>query len=221
VHTLLLACDFGCAGAERMRQRRLVFVTMLLLVASLALYLRFSLNAQMDQAFYLMPSRFWQLAMGCLAYLLHRGGGTVRDLGRAVPIESHRSKIATGLVAALVLLLVIPLLLSLLNVLLITVLTAMLLVLLQSGRGLAASLLGHPRIVAIGLFSYSLYLWHWPIIVLARWALGVNRLTILPILAATLIAASLSYRSEILFRHGKGEAVWQSKPLLFFRPFRL
>ena len=213
---LLLACGFGRAGAERMRQRRLAFVTLLLVVASLALYLRFSLNAQVDQAFYLMPSRFWQLAMGCLAYLLHRGGGTVRDLGRAVPIESLRSKIATGLVAALVLLLVIPLPLSLLNVLLITVLTAMLLVLLQPGRGLAASLLGHPWIVAIGLLSYSLYLWHWPIIVLARWTLGVNRLTILPILAATLIAASLSYRLEILFRYGKGEAVWQSKPLLFF-----
>jgi peptidoglycan/LPS O-acetylase OafA/YrhL len=106
---LLLVCGFGRAGDERVRQRRLAFVTLLLMVASLALYLRFSLNAQVDQAFYLMPSRFWQLAMGCLAYLLHRGGGTVRDLGRAVPIESHRSKIATCLVAALVLLLVIPL----------------------------------------------------------------------------------------------------------------
>ena len=184
-------------------------------MASLAVYLRFSLNAQADQAFYLMPSRFWQLAMGCLAYLLHRGSGTVRDLGRVLPFESQRSKIATGLVAVLVLL-VIPLFLLLLNMLLITVLTAMLLVLLQPSRGLAASLLGHPWIVAVGLLSYSLFLWHWPIIVLARWTLGVNRFTVLPILAATFVAALLSYRLEILFRYGKGEAPWQSKPLLFF-----
>jgi peptidoglycan/LPS O-acetylase OafA/YrhL len=213
---LLLACGFGRAGSDQLHQRRLVFATLLLLVASLALYFRFSLNAQADQAFYLMPSRFWQLAIGCLAYLLHRGGGTVRDLGRALPLESHRSKIATGLVAALVLLLVIPLPLLLLNGLLITVLTAMLLVFLQPGRGLAASLLGHPWIVAMGLLSYSLYLWHWPIIVLARWTLGVNRWTVLPILAATLVAALLSYRLEILFRYGKGEASWPSKPFLFF-----
>ena len=213
---LFLACGFGRAGTDRVLRRRLACVTLLLLVASLAVYLSFSLNAQADQAFYLMPSRFWQLAMGCLAYLLHRGSGTVRDLGRVLPFENQRSKIATGLVAVLVLLLVIPLPLLLPNVLLITVLTAMLLVLLQPGRGLAASLLGHPWIVAIGLLSYSLFLWHWPIIVLARWTLGVNRFTVLPILAATFVAALLSYRLEILFRYGKGEALWQSNPLLFF-----
>ena len=190
-------------GLNRLHRRRLAFVTLLLLVASLAVYLSFSLNAQADQAFYLMPSRFWQLAMGCLAYLLHRGSGTVRDLGRVLPFKSQRSKIATGLVAVLLILLVIPLPLLLLNVLLITVLTAILLVLLQPSRGLAASLLGHPWIVAIGLLSYSLFLWHWPIIVLARWTLGVNRFTVLPILVATFVAALLSYRLEIFFRYGR------------------
>jgi len=218
---LLLACGFGLAGADRLHRRRLALVTLLLLVASLAVYLGFSLNAQADPAFYLMPSRLWQLAMGCLAYLLHRGSGTVRDLGRALPFDRHRSTIATGLVAVLGLLLVIPLPLLLLNGLLITGLTAMLLVLLQPGRGLAASLLGHPWIVAIGLLSYSLYLWHWPIIVLVRWTIGVNRWTTLPILAATFIASLLSYRLEILFRYGKGEAPWQSKPLLFFPAFSI
>lgn len=213
---LLLACGFGRAGADRVHRRRLALVTLLLLMASLAVHLKFSLSGQPDEAFYLMPSRFWQLAMGCLAYLLHRGGGPVRDLGRALPFENQRSKIATALVATLLILLAIPLPLVLLNGLLITAITAMLLVLLQPGRGHAASLLGHPWIVAIGLLSYSLYLWHWPIIVLARWTLGVNRWTVLPILAATLITALLSYRLETLFRYGKGEAPWQSRPLLFF-----
>ena len=213
---LLLVCGFGRGGADRVQRRRLALITLLLLVASLAFYLRFSLNAQADQAFYLMPSRFWQLAIGCLAYLLHRGGGGVRDVGIRFPFENHRSEIATGLVAALVVLLVLPLPLPLLNGLLVTCLTAILLVLLQPGRGLAASLLSHRWIVTTGLISYSLYLWHWPIIVLARWTIGVNRLTILPILAAMFVAALLSYRLETLFRYGQANAPWQSKPLLFF-----
>ena len=38
---------------------------------------------------------------------------------------------------------------------------------------LPARLLGTRLMVGIGLISYSLYLWHWSVIVIARWTIGV------------------------------------------------
>jgi hypothetical protein len=213
---LLLGCGFGRAGGDRLNLRRLTLLTLVLFAVSLAAYLGFTWRGQADHAFYLMPSRFWELALGCLAYLLHRRVGRGRDFGKHLRFVRHRSGIATGLVLIMALLLLLPLPFQVLSNLIITFLTALVLVLLQPGTGVAASALGHPAVVGVGLLSYSLYLWHWPLIVLARWTVGVNRYTVMPILLATSIAALLSYRLETVFRYGHGWLPWLSRPLLFF-----
>ncbi len=54
--------------------------------------------------------------------------------------------------------------------------------------------MAHPILIAIGLLSYSLYLWHWPVLCLSRWTIGTP-LWSLPILLTLIIAFSLiSYR---------------------------
>jgi len=83
----------------------------------------------------------------------------------------------------------------------ITALTVALLILLGPSAGIGRWLC-HPLSLAIGMVSYSLYLWHWPVIVLARWTVGFNALTVLPVLVVITLCTALSYRLECLFRYG-------------------
>ena len=64
-----------------------------------------------------------------------------------------------------------------------------------SGPTWAGRLLQWRPVVYIGLISYSLYLWHWPLVVLAQYVNGMGPLTpYLPsLLLASLLLGSLSY----------------------------
>lgn len=75
----------------------------------------------------------------------------------------------------------------------------------SSGQTFVGRLLQWRPVVYIGLTSYSLYLWHWPVIVFAQYANALNPLTqYLPaILAASLLLGCLSYHFvEQPFRRG-------------------
>ncbi|WP_237054917.1 acyltransferase family protein [Microbulbifer sediminum] len=80
-------------------------------------------------------------------------------------------------------------------------------------RVLAARLLSLPVFVGVGLVSYSLYLWHWPVLVFTRFALGGAELPLLSALLAVGLAAILAYLSwrwvEKPFRRRGGR--WDSR----------
>ena len=65
-----------------------------------------------------------------------------------------------------------------------------------SGPTSAGRLLQLRPAVYVGLISYSLYLWHWPLIVLAQYSTGMEPLTLLQsvlVMVASLMLASASY----------------------------
>lgn len=67
----------------------------------------------------------------------------------------------------------------------------------QGGGSFVGALLSRPALVWVGLISYSLYLWHWPVLAFLRVTLGT---TVLPLavaasaVAGSIVLAWLSYR---------------------------
>ena len=212
---LVLVCGLGAGGSDRRRLRSLTILTMSLLVISWS-YRQFLFgHGQPDQAFYLMPARFWELALGCLAYVLHRGSGGARDSGAMLPFQSVRGGVAVVMAVVMVSVFLCPETWRQWTTLLIALLTAALLVVVRSvdwlGRWLSVR-----WVVRIGLLSYSLYLWHWPLIVLARWTIGLRVAAIIPLLVGIVIAALISFRVEIFYRFSQQNSLFQRRPLLAF-----
>jgi peptidoglycan/LPS O-acetylase OafA/YrhL len=79
----------------------------------------------------------------------------------------------------------------------------------ETGTSLVSGILASRPVVFVGLISYSLYLWHWPIIVFQKadaiLVTGVStRAAALSVLAATFLTAILSWRFvELPFRNGR------------------
>lgn len=207
---LVLACGLGRGGVDRRRLRRLAALTTALLLASLLFYGHLQATGQQERAFFLLPARFWELALGCLAALALRAQGAGER-----PAARHR-RFGAGM--ALVLLfaaLTLPETWRAYSSPLIALATTALLLLGRSDQG-PGRLLAHPRLVALGLLSYSLYLWHWPLIVLLRWTLGLNPFTAGPLLLLIALATWLSYRLEWRCRFGALPDGAQRRPWLAF-----
>ncbi|UNK48988.1 acyltransferase [Lysobacter sp. S4-A87] len=147
---LMIAC-------LRWSPRRLASMTILCIGASL-LVAEFWLASDPERAFYLMPARFWELAVGCL--IATRPTATLR--GR-VP-----SLLATsGLTVMVASLFMSPVPhFPGLGALPAVAGAALLILALHDSTdiGRAGALLRSRAMVFFGLISYSLYLWHWPLL---------------------------------------------------------
>jgi peptidoglycan/LPS O-acetylase OafA/YrhL len=173
-----------------------------LTLASLALS-TWQTQSQPLQAFYLLPSRFWELAFGALLYLL---------------VAKRSSQLTRNFRLVLSSLGVVLLLSSLffadLNNFpfywaLPAVLASVIFIFLATNTQVEQTKLGKlftsKPIVYLGKISYSLYLWHWGVIVLMRWTLGITLWwqQLLGI-ALTLLLSSFSYKFiETPIRSGK------------------
>lgn len=161
-------------------------VLIALTLASFALAQLWSVTAP-TAAFYLLPSRAWEMLLGGLV-----------AIGAVPRIEARRARDGLALcgLAALALALVLIRPNSLFPApwaLLPAVGTALLLA--YGAEAVTAPLLATRPLRAIGMISYSLYLWHWPII--AFWRLRTD-MVLTPtgtvvVVAASLVAATLSY----------------------------
>lgn len=185
--------------AMRGGRRRVGLVLIAVLVASFTANVALT-DAASSWAFYSLPTRAWQLALGGL---LAVAGSSLPKTARILAGVAGWIALA-GLVAAAMLIddrTPYPGVASLAPAIAAAVL-------IGSGtvRGGAGALLSTPPARFLGRISYSLYLWHWPILVLVPLAVGApfpaeGRAGLL--LAAVLVAW-LSWRFvEEPFHHGR------------------
>jgi peptidoglycan/LPS O-acetylase OafA/YrhL len=128
-------------------------------------------------AFFLLPTRAWELGLGALLALLPPHAAP-RAATAAVAASAGALLVAVGIVHPLDLYWIVPVAVP------VVIGTALLVLAGQHDRSPINRMLRLRPVVFVGLISYSLYLWHWPILVLSQYYL-VRALT-LPEMAAAL-----------------------------------
>ena len=159
-------------------------------------------------AFYSSLGRFWEIGVGVLLFMWFEW----KRLGAAAHLPRVELHVLTWCGSALIAIsLAMPLARDQVPGALLPVVGATLLILglherrIQSWPG---RLLASRPMVWIGLLSYSLYLWHWPVFVLARWTFGFSEP--LQKLAALTVACGLATASFF----------WVERPLRSSRHLR-
>ena len=160
-------------------------------------------------AFYLAPARAWELLLGALL-----ATGAVPPPGRQW-VRDSLSLLGLGLIAWSVLALSSATPFPGMAALLPTLGAALVIHAGDGGQSLAGRVLGVRPLVLAGLISYSLYLWHWPLLVFARTYVGreLSMAETLAVLALSVAVAVASWRW--IERPFRGSRPILARPKLF------
>ena len=150
-----------------------------------------------------MPTRLWELGAGCLLFF-----GLESSNRSFVVLGSFPSLLVFSAAIAV---LFFPLHFAVPATISIVVLTAVLIAALRP-ETIAYEILCHPLVNYIGLISYSLYLWHWSVLSLSGWTVGIYLWTVPFQVALMLLIAAASFRYvEMPLRRAEWSQLrWQS-----------
>jgi len=180
---LIWFSGFGRQTKNGIRNLFLIIAT--LTIASLIGFLHlYQINQ--PAAYFLMPSRFWEMAAGCLIFV---------GFQQSKSIEKFFEKIPPILPLILIIgVMYLPKFLAILSTITVVILVMVLIASLGRETTATFKILSHPKVVYFGLISYSLYLWHWGVLSISRWTIGIHWWSV-PIQVALIIGlATVSYR---------------------------
>ena len=111
-----------------------------------------------------MPLRLWEMGFGCTVFLY------LKNIKRTF---QKLEKINSSLLLFLILIIMRINFSEISSTLIVVLLTCLLITSLKEGSFIF-KLLTNKIFVFIGLISYSLYLWHWGILSISRWTIGIH-----------------------------------------------
>ena len=142
-------------------------------------------TSNQSAAYFLMPTRFWEMASGCLLFV---------GLQKRKCIKQFFEKAPPILVLACIMgVMYLPI--SLATTLTVAVVVFSLVLIASLKKETAAyKFLTNSRVIYIGRISYSLYLWHWGVLSISRWTIGIHWWSVPFQIALIFYLANISYR---------------------------
>ena len=180
---LLFPFIFWFSGLGKNREKGLnifLYIVTSLTLASLIIFIYFS-QSNPSAAYFLLPSRLWEISIGSLIFIYSSKGNLLIKKLENIP--------SLFVLLIIILLLLIPIQSKLSLHILTVVFSCILICGLKKGT-IVHRFLTLKKIIYLGLVSYSLYLWHWSILVISKWTIGVHWWS-LPIQALFIITISI------------------------------
>ena len=196
---------FSGFGVSRKGDKKFLFIILFLSIVSLSIFLWFQ-QINQPAAYFLMPSRFWEMAMGSITFLLFR---------KDYIFKKYFKQLSPFFLLALIsITLFLPVSFASFTTISIVFLTSLLILNIEK-EDLFFSILTNQKIKFIGLISYSLYLWHWGVLSLSRWTIGISWWTIPFQFFVIFLLSLVSYKYiEQPFR--KGDFNFKRFQILFY-----
>ena len=191
---LIFPFVFWFTGLKRGNSANIKFFVTTLSIVSIASLINFVYFYQTNNpySYLLISSRFWEIASGSISFLISQN--------KTFQI-SFLTKLPTfPIFLILVGLFWMPIIYAPISTLFTIILTNLLI--LNTGKDdYIYKFLTNSILKILGLISYSLYLWHWGILSLSRWTIGITWWTIPLQIVLIFIFSYLSFRYlEIPFR---------------------
>ena len=156
---------FSGFGRQKYSGKKILFYLMLFFsFLSFVLYIFLNINFPIS-SYFLMPSRFWEMGIGCIFYLLYKKNNT---------LIQKISSVSPSVFLSLILVIMLSPKNNIILTTTFTVFLAALLILSLKEDSQVYKLFTNKIVNHIGLLSYSLYLWHWAVLSMSVWTIGIH-----------------------------------------------